>query len=89
LSPNSTNIEADNDIKRYSMRPKALENWCLADYISQLETKFPKQAVGQAQNGCEENETDDDESEIEENSEIAERICIKLKNGVTIKQRQR
>ena len=41
-SPDSTNIEADNDIKRYLKRPRALENWCLADYISQLEVIFPK-----------------------------------------------
>lgn len=32
-SPESTDIEADNSIKRYSKRPKALKNLCLADFI--------------------------------------------------------
>lgn len=40
LSSDSTNIEADNIIKRYSKRPKVLENWCLADYVSQLEVTY-------------------------------------------------
>ncbi|VDI23872.1 Hypothetical predicted protein [Mytilus galloprovincialis] len=42
LGPDSTEIESDNDIKRYSRRPKQLENWCLADYVSQLELQYPK-----------------------------------------------
>ena len=42
MSKDSTDIESNNDIKRYSKRPKALENWCLADYISQLQVNFPK-----------------------------------------------
>ena len=36
-----TDIVAENVIKRYSKRPKALENWCLADYISQLDIIYP------------------------------------------------
>ena len=36
----STDIVADNLIKRYSKRPKCLENWCLADYVSQLEIVY-------------------------------------------------
>ena len=88
LAPDSTDIEAGNDIKRYSMRPKVLENWCLADYISQLDIKFPKQANNEIENDYEENCTEDEESEMEDESEIGKKICIKLKNGVTIKQRQ-
>ena len=85
LSPNSTNIESDNDIKRYSMRPKALENWCLADYVSQLETQFPRK-MNESESGCEDDSTDED-SEIEESFESSGKINITLKNGITIKQR--
>lgn len=42
LSPNSTDVECSNVIKRYSKRPKQLENWCLADYVSQLNVVFQK-----------------------------------------------
>ena len=85
LSPNSTNIESDNDIKRYSMRPKALENWCLADYVSQLEIQFPRK-MNESESGCEDDSTDED-SEIEESFESSGKINITLKNGITIKQR--
>jgi hypothetical protein len=45
MSPDSTDIEAENIIKRYSNRPRALENWCLADYVSQLDIKYPKKKL--------------------------------------------
>jgi hypothetical protein len=38
-------LEAENNIKRYSNRPRALENWCLADYVSQLDIKYPKKKL--------------------------------------------
>ena len=41
LSESSTDIMADNLIKRYAKRPKCLENWCLADYVSHLEVVYP------------------------------------------------
>jgi hypothetical protein len=50
MSPDSTDIEAENDIKRYSNRPRALENWCLADYVSQLDIKYPKKKLGDTAN---------------------------------------
>ena len=34
MPKNAINIEADNVIKRYTRRHKALENYCLADFIS-------------------------------------------------------
>ena len=80
LPPDSTNIEADNIIKRYSKRPKALENWCLADYVSQLEVKYGStdnrsknvetQGFDQLQTPCQSKEdgcdisTNDDEMQI-------------------------
>ncbi|XP_069110077.1 uncharacterized protein [Argopecten irradians] len=39
LPKNSTDIESDNIIKRYAKRPKKLESYCLADYVSELEVK--------------------------------------------------
>ncbi|CAC5396351.1 unnamed protein product [Mytilus coruscus] len=70
LGPDSIEIESNNDIKRYSRRPKQLENWCLADYVSQLELqlleKKAKQyegkvidlekALEEAENDCNEND---------------------------------
>ncbi|XP_053405183.1 uncharacterized protein LOC128558914 [Mercenaria mercenaria] len=42
MPDNSTDVIAENAIKRYSKRPKKLENWCLADYVSKLDIVFPK-----------------------------------------------
>ena len=90
MSPDSTDIEAENDIKRYSKRPKDLENWCLADYISKLEVKFPKK---QSNENIDEND-EDSENEIEDDEAAFlldnenDRINIELKSGVTIKQRK-
>ena len=36
LPDDSTEIEADNIIKRYARRPEALENYCLADFVSKV-----------------------------------------------------
>ena len=36
LPDDSTEIEADNIIKRYARRPGALENYCLADFVSKV-----------------------------------------------------
>lgn len=85
LSPNSTNIESGIAIKRYSMRPKALENWCLADYVSQLETQFLRKR-NESESDCEDDSTDED-SEIEESFESSGKINITLKTGIIIKQR--
>ena len=104
MSPDSTDIEADNDIKRYSKRPKALENWCLADYVSQLEVKFPKKESSEQSGDCEhkiddeyEHQINDDcenilsdqeQSDTEENGESSNKVSISLPNGITIKQRK-
>ena len=36
LPDDSTDIEADNIIKRYARRHQALENYCLADFVSKI-----------------------------------------------------
>ena len=88
MSPDSTDIKSNNDIKRYSKRPKALENWCLADYISQLQVNFPKH-IEENDEQCSDNESESSASENEEDTnDGTKRIKITLKNGVTIRQRK-
>ncbi|VDI03383.1 Hypothetical predicted protein [Mytilus galloprovincialis] len=90
LGPDSTEIESDNDIKRYSRRPKQLENWCLADYVSQLELQYPKTESSDHETEQQENESESENEEanadvIEENNN---KINITLKNGIRIYQRK-
>ena len=42
LPAESTDIESDNIIQRYSKRPKKLQNFCLADYVSKVDVIYPK-----------------------------------------------
>jgi hypothetical protein len=91
MSPNSTDIEADNDIKRYAKRPKALENWCLADYICQLEVSFPKKSSEEIVEQDEQEDASDAEDDHEkpqtDTQNDSNSVKIELKNGITIKQR--
>ncbi|XP_076081165.1 uncharacterized protein LOC143052085 [Mytilus galloprovincialis] len=91
LGPDSTEIESDNDIKRYSRRPKQLENWCLADYVSQLELQYPKTESSDDHETEEKDHESDNENEAA-NADIIEeinnKIDITLKNGIRIYQRK-
>ena len=43
LPPESTDIESDNIIQRYSKRPRQLQKLCLADYVSKVDVIYPKE----------------------------------------------
>jgi len=88
LPANSTDIETDNIIKRYSKRPKVLEQMCLADYVSQLEFFFPKRTkkppeINDDDLAISESEDDDDNSDLS-----GHWTKIKMKNGLVIKRRK-
>ena len=42
LPAESTDVESDNVIQRYSKRPKQLSKFCLADYVSKVDIIYPK-----------------------------------------------
>ena len=42
LSAESTDVESDNVIQRYSKRPRQLQKFCLADYVSKIDAIYPK-----------------------------------------------
>ena len=85
LSPNSTDIHYQNIIARYSKRPRQLENWCLADYASQLEVKYPKD-----KNKIDEEEINDDDIEVDEDDDLEfseDDTLVTLKSGIIIRRR--
>ncbi|XP_061173328.1 uncharacterized protein LOC133182501 [Saccostrea echinata] len=93
LNATSTDIECSNIVKRYAKRPKQLENWCLADYVSQIDVVFPKENT----NELSEMETNDDEMHQSENEESGsdtegefkdDSTLVVLKNGIKIKRRK-
>ena len=42
LPAESTDVKSDNVIQRYSKRPRQLQNFCLADYVSNIDVIYPK-----------------------------------------------
>ncbi|XP_069139395.1 uncharacterized protein [Argopecten irradians] len=84
LPENSTDIKADNMITRYTKRPKQLENWCLADVVSELEVTFPKEEFPRADKILEHNEDDT----FEEKNFEQEDVLVHLKNGIKIRRRK-
>ena len=90
MDPNSTEVEADNVIQRYSKRPKCLEHWCLADYVAQLEIVYPKADSSRIDLIVNEDDPQSSDSDgLERLSDLQEaKVNITLKNGIIIKQRR-
>ena len=42
LPAESTDVESDNVIQRYSKRPRQLSKFCLADYVSKVDIIYAK-----------------------------------------------
>ena len=99
LLAESTNIESDNIVQRYSKRPKQLQKFCLADYVSQVDIIYPKgnklpdkveyrndDSISD-ENSSDENENSEDE-EMVENGKIASDLIHIAKNGTKYKYRK-
>ena len=85
LPPDSTDVISDNVMKRYSKRPKALENYCLADYVSELDVIYTEE---NNQDNIEEKHDDEmnDERSEDESFDNSQTVMT-LKNGIKIKKR--
>ncbi len=87
LPEDSTEIVSDNIVKRYAKRPRVLERWCLADYVSQLDVIYPKsdKLLNEDINedDLDEKSVSDDDIDFAEDDTI-----VKLKNGIEIKRRK-
>ncbi|XP_061193259.1 uncharacterized protein LOC133201473 [Saccostrea echinata] len=92
LKPNSTDVECSNVIKRYAKRPKQLENWCLADYVSQLDVVFPKDNEKEfTENEVNDDDDLDNKSHDEDDSDLdfgESDTLVTLKNGIKLKRRK-
>ena len=78
LPLNSTDIYSSNQITRYSKRPRQLQNWCLADYVSKLNVYFPS-AENTWSYPYEDNSDDDLSSDRKENEDDADddfKTCV-------------
>ena len=77
LPAESTNIESDNIVQRYSKRPRQLNRFCLADYVSKVDVIYPKgnklpETVEYINDDSISDESSSDENENSEDEEIVE-----------------
>ena len=97
LPAESTNIESDNIVQRYSKRPRQLQRFCLADYVSKVDVVYPKgnklpetieyrndDSISD-ENSCDENSEDE---EMVENGNTASDLIHIAKNGTKYKYRK-
>ena len=94
LPAESTNIESDNIVQRYSKRPRQLQRFCLADYVSKVDVIYPKGnklpdkvEYRNDDSISDENENSEDE-EMVEDSNIASDLIHIAKNGTKYKYRK-
>ena len=93
MPKNSTDIEADNAVKRYARRHEALDNFCLADFISKVVsvTKIPPKDSNNGSQVTVENETQcnshdvtvEDENDEERHVKDRENMS-KLRHSITV-----
>ena len=93
LTPNSTDVECSNVVQRYSNRQNQLENWCLADYVSQIDVVSQKKINKTTSKKF----LDDDDHHIESGDEFDEleeihfnvsSTLLTFKNGLKIRRRK-
>ena len=99
LPPESTDIESDNIIQRYSKRPRQLQKLCLADYVSKVDVIYPKENKVPTEmevkndDDVSENSTSDENIDIQEGANIAHDplrldFLFKAKTGTVYKRRK-
>ena len=96
LPAESTDIEADNIIQRYSKRPRQLEKFCLADYISTVDIVHPRgnrlpekteDANEDDVYSCDSSDENDEDDEDIESKHHGLDLLYVAKNGTNYKNR--
>ena len=95
LPAESTNVESDNVIQRYSKRPKQLSKFCLADYVSKVDIIYPKgNKVPEKVNDkneddrCDSSSSNESEDSLDDDNSLALDLLYKTKNGTKYKKRK-
>ncbi|VDI59060.1 Hypothetical predicted protein [Mytilus galloprovincialis] len=96
LPDNSTNVQCDNIIKRYSQRPKKVESICLADFAAWYDLRSEKKAKTDKLKNEEEIEETDIEDNLEDENLSQDEYdpendpkTLKYRNGVILKHRKK
>ena len=95
LPAESTNVESDNVIQRYSKRPKQLSKFCLADYVSKVDIIYPKgikvpEKVNDKNDDdrCDSSSSNESEDSLDDDNSRGSDLLYKTKNGTKYKKRK-
>ena len=95
LPAESTDVESDNVIQRYSKRPKQLSKFCLADYVSKVDIIYPKgNKVPEKVNDkndddrCDSSSSNESEDSLDDDNNRGSDLLYKTKNGTKYKKRK-
>ena len=93
LPAESTDIESDDIIQRYSKRPKQLQKFCLADFILKVGINCQRRRRKKNDNDKNESSSSDENEDILEDENGAEHshssdLLYKAKNGTRYKKRK-
>ena len=95
LPAESTDVESDNVIQRYSKRPKQLSKFCLADYVSKVVIIYPKgNKVPEKVNDkndddrCDSSSSNESEDSLDDDNSLGSDLLYKTKNGTKYKKRK-
>ena len=95
LPAESTDVESDNVIQRYSKRPKQLSTFCLADYVSKVDIIYPKgNKVPEKLNDKNDDDQGDSsssnesEDSLDDDNSQGSDLLYKTKNGIKYKKRK-
>ena len=82
LNPESYDIQSHSILSEYELRPRILEQYCLADFASLLQIVYPKNVT--LQDPFEDNLEDDP---VDPNKK-SDHIITELSNGIVIKKQE-
>ena len=95
LPAESTDVESDNVIQRYSKRPRQLSKFCLADYVSKVDiiyakgNKVPeKHRYRNDDESCDSSSSDEYEDSIDDGNSQSSDLLYQAKNGTKYKKRK-
>ena len=95
LPAESTDVESDNVIQRYSKRPKQLSKFCLADYVSKVDiiypkgNKFPEKVNDKNDDDrCGSSSSNESEDSLDDDNSQSSDLLCKTKNGTKYKKRK-
>ena len=95
LPDESTDVESDNVIQRYSKRPRQLSKFCLADYVSKVDIIYPKgntftEKVNDKNDNdrCDSSSSNESEDSFDDDKNQCSDLLYKTKNGTKYKKRK-